>query len=125
MIGALEMEKIFEIDLKAVGTRIRKIRKAMHMTQEGIAERTEITGQYWSMIETGRERGSITTYIQIVRALGITLDDIFYDESDRLVAKSTHYKDELLVGLSEYERTVLLRGLAQMREVLVCARDLL
>lgn len=119
------MEKIFEIDLKAVGTRIRKIRKAMHMTQEGIAERTEITGQYWSMIETGRERGSITTYIQIVRALGITLDDIFYDESDRLVAKSTHYKDELLVGLSEYERTVLLRGLAQMREVLVCARDLL
>ncbi len=48
------MEKNHEIDLKIVGGRIRAARQRLGLTQEKAAERTDITGQYWSLLETGR-----------------------------------------------------------------------
>ncbi len=74
------MEKKHEIDLKTVGGRIRAARRRLGLTQEKAAERTDITGQYWSLLETGRERGSVNTYLQITAALDLTLDDIFYEK---------------------------------------------
>jgi len=74
------MEKNHEIDLKIVGGRIRAARQRLGLTQEKAAERTDITGQYWSLLETGRERGSVSTYLQIADALDLTLDDIFYEK---------------------------------------------
>ena len=76
------MERKMEIDYKSVGDRIRAARKRLRLTQERAAERTEITGQYWSLIETGRYRGSVNTFLQIASALDLTLDDLFYEAED-------------------------------------------
>ncbi|NCC85838.1 MAG: XRE family transcriptional regulator, partial [Clostridia bacterium] len=45
------MEKNHGIDLKIVGGRIRAARQRLGLTQEKAAERTDITGQYWSLLE--------------------------------------------------------------------------
>ena len=76
------MEKNITIDFKFVGIRIRNARQELNLTQKQAAEKIDITGQFWSLIETGRERGSVNTYMQIAFALDLTLDDLFYDSSD-------------------------------------------
>ena len=54
------MENFYEIDLKVVGARIRSARRELGLTQEKAAELSFITGQFWSLLESGRERASIS-----------------------------------------------------------------
>lgn len=119
------MKKNFSLDLQIVGDRIRRVRKGLHMTQEAIAERTDLTGQYWSLIETGRYRGSILTYLQIASALGVTLNDLFYDEAENIRIQPTPEYAEMLAGLNEYEKQVLLCMIFAMKDALMRLRDML
>lgn len=119
------MEKEFSIELRIVGARIRKARKRLQLTQEAAAERTNLTGQYWSLIETGRYRGSIQTYMQITSALGITLNDIFYDDTDFLHIQPPKGVADMLSDLTGYETEVLLRTLTGLRKALIESRNLL
>lgn len=119
------MAKSFSIDLKTVGDRITRARKSLRMTQERVAERTELTGQYWSLIETGRCRGSISAYLQIASALGLTLNDLFYDDTDYIRVQPPPSYVDMLAGLSEYEKEVLLKTIESLRETLIGARDLI
>ena len=112
------MEKNFEIDLKSVGGRIRNVRMQMGLTQEKAAERTEFTGQYWSLLETGRERGSVSTYLQIAKALEITLDDIFYDEAPAIRLRKTLSEDGLLVGCTISENKIISEILLALKDIL-------
>ncbi len=59
-----------------VGARIRSARRELGLTQEKAAELHLFTGQFWSLLESGRERASINTYLQIAAILGLTLDDL-------------------------------------------------
>jgi len=117
------MAKSFSINLKVVGGRISRARKKLRITQECIAERTELTGQYWSLIETGRCRGSISAYLQIASALGLTLNDLFYDDTANIRIQPPPGYADMLAGLSEYEKEVLLKTIESLRETLVGARE--
>jgi len=77
MIGAFKMEKIHDINFKKVGARIRNERKVRGLTQAQAGEQAFISGQYWGLIELGRERASINTYLRIANMFGLTLDDFF------------------------------------------------
>ena len=101
------MEKKVEINLKLVGIRIRNARQGLNLTQEQAAERTDISGQFWSLIETGRERGSVNTYLQIASALDLTLDDLFYDSADLMHAHKALSRDELLSDCTAFEKAVI------------------
>ena len=118
------MGKNFSIDLKAVGHRIKNARTQLGLTQEAVAERTELSGQYWSLIENGRYRGSISTYLQMATAVGLTLNDLFYDEAEVIRVKPAHDFRELLAGMSESEKYVMLHVLDATKAALILARDL-
>jgi len=118
MIGALIMQKKFVFDLSVVGKRIKKARKHLKLTQEEIAGRTDISGQYWSMMETGRYGGSVNTYLQIAAALGLTLNDLFYDEAEIILLAKEFCLDGWLSDCDEFERAVLLDFLLAMKPIL-------
>ncbi len=101
------MEKKHELNLQIVGGRIRKARRNLRLTQEKIAERTELTGQYWSLLETGRERGSIVAYLQIAAALELTLDDLFYDEVTNIRIQKAYARESLLIDCTAAERAII------------------
>ena len=101
------MEEKVAINLKLVGIRIRNARQGLNLTQEQAAERTDITGQFWSLIETGRERGSVNTYMQIAFALDLTLDDLFYESADIMRVHKALSHDELLSDCTAFEKTVI------------------
>ena len=103
------MEKEFSWDYPSVGLRVKVERKRQMLTQEKAAAKTNITAQYWSLLENGRNCGSIETYLQIAEALGVTLNDLFYDTADCLSSRLLSSYEDQLSMLTEYERNVVTR----------------
>ena len=101
------MENHRTIDYKEVGARIREARKVLNLTQEKAAEHVFITGQYWSLIESGKERASVDTYKRIAALFEMTLDDLFYVDAKHIQAQKAILRDALLIDCSLKERKII------------------
>ncbi len=64
-----------------VGTRIKKLRKEMNLTQAEFAKKANISRTYLSDIENNRYNPSIDTLQNIANHLGVSLEE-FFSESD-------------------------------------------
>ena len=101
------MKKKFSPEAVHAGRRMKRERKALGKTQEQMSEIIKISPQRWGHIETGRERANVPTYLKIAAALGITLNDLFYDEADLIRKTVPRGWEELLHGLDEREQAIL------------------
>ena len=63
-----------------IGARIREARLKKKLTQEQLAEKADIGFYYVGEIERGVKLPSLTVFIQIVEALGVTADSLLKDE---------------------------------------------
>ncbi len=63
--------------LRRLGRRIREVRKARRVTQEGLAEQVEITPQYLSRIEGGRQSPSVEMLAKLADSLEVELWELF------------------------------------------------
>jgi transcriptional regulator with XRE-family HTH domain len=66
-----------DLRLVAVGQRIREIRKAKGLTQEGLALLSGIDRGYMGHIERGEKNATLITVFTICEALGISPKDLF------------------------------------------------
>ena len=69
----------YELDYKAIGKRIRMIRKAKNITQEKLSEKVNISKTHMNHIESGSTKLSVATLINISNALGVTTDRLLCD----------------------------------------------
>lgn len=65
----------------AKNLRLKAARVERDLTQEQLAARVEVTRQTINAIERGDYNPSIGLCIRICRALGKTLDDLFWEET--------------------------------------------
>jgi len=112
------MENFHDIDFKEVGARIRNARKKLNLTQEKAAERAFISSQFWSLVESGRERASVNTYRQIAAVLDLTLDDIFYDEVTSLRLHKAFSKEGMLADCTASEKAVISETMLALKNIL-------
>lgn len=63
------------------GTRIRILRLARGLTQEELAERADISVDFLSLIERGRNVPSFENLEQLARALRLTIAELFQFEN--------------------------------------------
>ena len=63
-----------------MGRRIATLRKAAGLTQEGMAEHTEIGASYIARIETGTRRPSLDVLCEIAEALNVPLWKLIVDQ---------------------------------------------
>lgn len=61
--------------------RIRAARAEQDMTQQELANRVDVSRQTISLIEKGEYNPSIKLCLGICRALGKTLDQLFWEDS--------------------------------------------
>lgn len=64
------------INYALIGRRVRETRKQQKISQERLAELTDVSVGYISHIETARKKASLSTLIRIANALGITVDEL-------------------------------------------------
>lgn len=65
--------------LIAIGENIRKYRKMKALSQENLAEKTDLSANYIGMIERGEKMPSLETFITILNALDISADMVLCD----------------------------------------------
>ena len=59
------------------GDRIRQLRLAANLTQEGLAEKANISVDFLSLIERGRNSPSFQNLDKIASAFGLSVADLF------------------------------------------------
>ena len=64
------------------GDNLKALRKQAGMTQEELAKKTGVTRQTISAVENGDYNPTINLCVSICRALGKTLDDLFWNEEE-------------------------------------------
>lgn len=62
--------------------KLKMARLENDMNQAQLAERVDVTRQTISLIESGRYNPTLNLCISICRALGKTLDDLFWEEDN-------------------------------------------
>jgi transcriptional regulator with XRE-family HTH domain len=101
-----------------IGARVREFRRRKHITQEALAERTDLSATFIGSIEAGRKGVSTLTLTKIATALGITASTLLLDEqlkdSDALGLEAT----ELFADCSAFETRLLLDILAEVKRSL-------
>ena len=74
-----------DVDYVEIGKRIRTIRKAQGLTQEGASEKCDITAAYFGNIERGDKKMSVETLVKISNGLKVSTDHLLYGDMGPLV----------------------------------------
>jgi len=80
------------MDYKRLGKRLKEERLKKGLTQEQVAELTNLSSVFISHIETGTTKLSLATLVDICNALGTTPDFVLYDS---LHESKEYIKDEI------------------------------
>ena len=68
-----------------IGNKIKELRIAKNLTQEELADRSELSKGFISQVERDLTSPSIATLIDILQCLGTNLNDFFSEEPDEQV----------------------------------------
>jgi transcriptional regulator with XRE-family HTH domain len=109
------------MDTKGIGGRIQKLRRTNGLTQEQVAEAVDISVNYLSNIETGRDICSTVVLLNIANLLNASIDYILGDNLNysRKSEMTGQYHVDLLhqiALLNENECAHLLKYIALMKE---------
>lgn len=74
-----------QMDLKAVGLRIKEAREAKNLTQENLAAIVDLSTTHISVIERGLKTMRLDNFVAIANALDVSADSLLSD----VVTKST------------------------------------
>lgn len=69
--------------LRMVASRIRSLRKAAAFSQEELSENANISPEYLSRLENGRQVPTLSVIIDLARALNIAPSDILVESQPR------------------------------------------
>ncbi len=79
---------VSDLDLKAIGRRIRFQREQMHLTREELAEKLEVSAKFCADIEYGMKGMSMNTLNKLSEILNLPTDYILKGNSEISVGKA-------------------------------------
>lgn len=86
-----------------IGSKIKRMRLRLGLTQEELADRTELTKGFISQLERDITSPSIATLMDILEALGSNVSEFFSDHADEKVvyaAEDMFVKEDATPGVS-------------------------
>lgn len=107
-----------DIDYKAIGKRIRYFRKSKNMTQEKLANATNLAPNHISNIETGATKLSLPALLQIAVILDTDVNTLLYDNTPTLVEAYDADVKTILSDCTCNEKAFLLDLLVQAKTLL-------
>lgn len=119
-IQAILIKVVFylDFDYATIGKHIQQYRFELDKTQEGIAEKANISKNYLSKIETGKSAGRLDKYYSIAKALGVTIDMLIDNTSNRASSDNQLFYNQLLSlisSLSLNQRKMLIEFIELLR----------
>ena len=105
-----------DLDYRAIGMRIRRFRKEQHLTQQTLAEMSQIEPSNISHIERGATKRSLPTIVSIANVLGIADNDLLCDS---LTEEKASYEQEaasILADCSHSELRIITGTMRALKE---------
>ena len=94
-----------EIDYRAIGQRIREVRKKKGLTQEQVSELCDITPSFYGNIERGDKKMCLETLAKLSKGLGVSTDQLIFGGAEnaeqsilQLLAQIRSQRDEIQYG---------------------------
>lgn len=84
---------------------IRQIRKSKKMSQQDVAEKSNMLASTYNRIENRKVSPSIDTVLKIAKALEVPFINLF--QSDEIIDKSITQKLHMIENLSSYNKNVI------------------
>ena len=78
-----------------IGEKIRNLRNRNGLTQQELADRTELTKGFISQVERGQVSASIVTLFDIIECLGSTPAEFFRQEEEKVVFSEEEYFEKI------------------------------
>ncbi len=78
-----------------IGKKIKNLRNENGLTQEELADRTELTKGFISQLERGLTAPSVATLSDIVECLGTDLSEFFHEEDIQIIHKKDDYFEKI------------------------------
>lgn len=75
------------------GEKIKEIRISQGLTQDELAQRSELTKGFISQVENNLASPSINSFIDILNSLGIKPSEFFEDSEERIVFKDEDFSE--------------------------------
>lgn len=88
------------MDYKALGQRVRELRKSMKLSQEKLAELCNISSTYIGVIERGEKKLSVDALVRIANVLDVSLDFLLVDSLAKKEDSSFNRATTILKSLS-------------------------
>lgn len=109
------------MDTKGIGGRIQKLRRIKGLTQEQVAEAVNISVNYLSNIETGRDVCSTVVLLNIANLMNASIDYILGDNLNYIRTNKMTGQNHVdllheIGSLSEEECAHLLKYIALIKE---------
>lgn len=96
------------VDFKAIGLRIKSIRKKRGLSQQTLSELVDCTPTHISYCENGTRQMTLEMLVRLANALNASSDEFLCDSLENTVKVSNHEFSSLLNDCSEFEKNVLL-----------------
>lgn len=106
------------VDFGAVGARIRACRLEAGMSQERLAELSDLSPPYVSHVERGVKGPSLGALIRLAAALGVTIDYLLAGNQPADTGAYMSDVQALLDGCSLSERWIVLQVASATRDAL-------
>lgn len=104
------------IDYKSIGIRIRRFRKEMGLTQQQLAELSDLEPSNLSHIERGATKLSLPTIIKIANALGVTVDELLCDNLYKSSDSFMKIASDILSDCSHEEMLFLTESMLSLKQ---------
>ena len=107
------------LDFKAIGKRVKILRIQKDISQEKLAEDSDISVTYLSNIENAHSKASLATFVKLANALQVGVDSFLCD-SVTAAARLAFEKDiaNILNDCNESETRILANSLRGIKEAL-------
>lgn len=102
------------IDYKAIGRRIHKHRKNIHMTQAVLAEKIDVSESFISQVERGTAKVSLQRLDQIAEILNVDISLLVSNIGNIENGKVYSEVDEIIKEWSEHEKEILIKVLTSL-----------
>jgi transcriptional regulator with XRE-family HTH domain len=94
------------MNYKSLGLRIRRRRKAMHMTQEELARKLGLSLSFLGHIERGTRKASVETLVLIANELSLSVDYMLQDSLNDNVLQRTPASGRQRIVLEEIAKLI-------------------
>lgn len=106
------------LDYKLIGNHIKEVRKGRHISQEYLAELTDLSVTYISQIERAAKHPSLQTLVAVANALSVTADRLLYENQQHNRSEYEAEFIELIGDCSSYERVVIYETIFALKRTL-------